>query len=285
MRNNAPGFAAAGTKRDTTLAPTLLFAMILALASPAPVSAGGVTGQATEWTQLLNNAELAQIVGLEGAILSKETESLLAQVQQLQTQIQSYEIMLRNIKSLPERHLKQALGSVIQLRDVARAAGSIAHSGIALDDFLRSDLISDPLFERRGLDRAHARESYTAWNNRWHDSMETGLRGAELTLEDVESEGHLIDRITDRFGSEAGQMQVLQGANQIAASMARQINDLRALTATQFETVTVAWGRVLSDMDGKEAAKRLHEQEIHETLESLQGVEGRSLNEIFGITQ
>ncbi len=266
--------------RSVALAALLLIGTL----APAPLHAGAAAGGATEWTQLLNNVELAQIAGTEGAILATESEALLAQVQQLATQIQSYQIMLRNIKSLPEQHLKQALGSVLRLRDVAQEAGAIAHSGSALDDFLRSDLMTDPLFERRGLDRAQSRESYTAWNNRWHRSMEAGLRGAGLTLEDVESEGEMIDRITERMGSETGQMQVLQGANQIAAAMARQINDLRALTATQSETVTVAWGRVLSDMDRKEAAQRRHAQEIHETLESLEGVEGRSLNEIFGIT-
>ena len=250
---------------------------------PPDAAAGGITGAATEWTQLLNNAELAKIVGLEGEILSKETQSLLAQLEQLETQINSYLIMLRNIKSLPQQHLKKALASIMKLHDIARNAGAIVHSGKSLDEFLRSGLVTDPLFEKRGLERAQVAESYTQWNNRWHRSMETGLRGAGLTLEDTASEGRLIDRITEKFGSEEGQMQVLQGANQIAASMARQINDLRALTAMQAETVTVAFGRVLSDMDRREASQRLHERQVHETLEQLQGARGRSLNDIFGI--
>ena len=223
----------------------LLCGLTLALA-PQPARAGTVTGAATEWTQLLNNVELAQIAATEGAILSTETESLVAQLDQLRTQLAAFEIMQRNIKSLPERHLREAMGAVLNLREIAGAAQSISRSGASLDDFLRSDLITDPLFERRGLDRAGSRESYTKWNNRWNASLENGLRGAGFTLEDVESEAQLLDRISTRFGSEAGQMQVLQGANQIAASMARQMNDLRALTATQSETVTVAWGRVLA---------------------------------------
>ena len=246
-------------------------------------SAGAVTGVASEWTQLMNNAELAQIVGLEGSILAVESEQLLTQARQLQTQMEVYQVMLRNIKSLPEQHLRSALGGVMRLRDVAQQAGAIAQSGADLDSFLRSDLITDPMFERRGLDQAQTGESYTAWNNRWHQSMETGLRGAGLTLEDVESEARVIDSITERFGSETGQMQVLQGANQLAGSMVRQLNDLRGLTATQSETVTVAWGRVLSDMDRTEAGQRLHEREVHETLEQLDSVQGRSLNEIFRI--
>ena len=208
----------------------------------------------------------------------------MAQLDQLRTQLAAFEIMQRNIKSLPEQHLRQAMGAVRNLREIAGAARSISRSGASLDDFLRSDLIIDPLFERRGLDRARSRESYTAWNNRWNASMENGLRGAGFTLADVEDEARLIDRISTRFGSEAGQMQVLQGANQIAASMARQMNDLRALTATQAETVTVAWSRVLADMDRREAEQRLYETQVKESLEQLDAQEqGRTLNEIFGI--
>ena len=241
-------------------------------------------GYATEWTQLLNNVELGQIAATEAAILSTEADSLVAQLEQLRTQLAAFEIMQRNIRSLPEQHLQQAMGAVRRLREIAGAAQSISRSGASLDDFLRSDLITDPLFERRGLDRAGSRESYTAWNNRWHASMEAGLRGAGVTLEDVESEAQLIDAITIRFGSEAGQMQVLQGANQIAASMARQMNDLRALTATQAVTTTVAWGRVLADMDRREAEQRRHESQIRESLQQLDAQQrGRTLNDIFGI--
>ena len=265
--------------------PTLPACALLA-ALNAPANAGGVSGMATEWTQLLNNVELAQIVATESAILATDTESLAAQLDQLRTELAAFEIMQRNIKSLPEQHLRQAMAGVVRLHRVAGQAGAIARSGAALDDFLRSDLITDPLYDRRGLERNLIGESYTAWNNRWHASMETGLRGAGMTLEDVESEAQLIDRISARLGTEAGQMQVLQGANQIAASMARQMNDLRALTATQSETVTVAWGRVLADMDRREAEQRRFEREVHETIESYENApRGRSMNEIFGIGQ
>ena len=261
-------------------------ALALCLAAPPPAAAGGggaLGGAAKEWTQLLNNAELGKIVGLESRILSKETKSLAAQLEQLATQIRSYEIMLRNIRSLPRQHLRKAMGSIMALRNIAARAGAIARSGSELDRFLRSDLITDPLFKRRGLDDAKASETYTEWNTRWHRSMATSLRGIGLTLDDTRTEAALIDRITTKFGTEAGQMQVLQGANQIAASMARQMNQLRSLTATQAETVNIAWGRRLHEMDRREAARRSHQRDVHETLERLQGTRGRSLNEIWGI--
>ena len=68
----------------------VVLAVALSLGQPQGAVAGGVTGAATEWTQLLNNAQLGKIAGLEGQILSKEAQSLVAQLEQLQTQIKSY---------------------------------------------------------------------------------------------------------------------------------------------------------------------------------------------------
>lgn len=259
-------------------------ALCLTLLAPAPGLAGpGNLGGAKEWTQLLNNAELATIAGLESRILSTETQSLLKQVEQLATQIRSYEIMLRNIKQLPEQHLRAAMGPVLRLREIASEAGALAQSGGSLDRFLRSGLITDPLYQRGGLERTRVAERYDDWQAQWQSSLESGLRAAGATVEDVGSEAELVDLITRRFGSETGQMQVLQGANQLAASMTRHLGGLRAITATQVEQTGIAWSRVLADLDRREAAERRHAREVQKELESLDGArgEGRSLQDIF----
>ncbi len=270
------------TRRHTGRPDAAALAALLLAA--APVHAGGVTGAATEWTQLLNNAELAAIATTEGAILSTETESLAAQLEQLSTQISAYEVMLRNIRSLPERHLRDAMDGVLGLQRIGRAAGAVAGSGAALDGFLRSGLVTDPLFDRDGLDRARVGERYDAWQGRWRAALETGLRGADATLADVETEARLVDLIGARFGTEDGQMQVLQGASQMAASMARQMNDLRALTAVQAEQNAIAWGRTLADLDRREAEERRMETEIDATVRRLDArPPGRSMRSLFGL--
>lgn len=262
---------------------TLALAAGLALA-PSATLAGGLTGAATEWTQLANNAQLAKILGIETRSLHTETQSLATETRQLQTQLQALEIMRRNVKVLPSHATGNVIEPVVRLNRIARQAGSLAGNGRSLDSFLRSDLITDPLYDRRGLDRADLAASYDGWNERWNASMETNLRQTGFTLADVESEARLIDGIQSRMGTEVGQMQVLQGANLVAASMARQLNDLRRITATQSEQTSIAWARRLEEMDRGEAAERAHDRDVEESQRRLRGYEdGRSLNELFRV--
>ena len=256
----------------------------LALALSCPAVAGGLTGAATEWTQLANNAQLGQIATLETRGLATETRSLAAQLDQLRTEIDAYEIMRRNVARLPRTHVRAATSSVLRLREIGARAGTLARSGAAADRFLRSDLVRDPLFERRGLDRAVSAERYDAWAMRWRSSLEAGLGQAGATLEDVESEARLLDDITRRMGTEEGQMQVLQGSGQLAASMARQLNDLRAISAVQAEQTAVAWSRSLAERDRREAEDRRVADDLDAAVGRLRGMDtGRSMDELFGI--
>ena len=276
-RGTRPDPRASGTLR------TLAAAASLALVAPA-VPAGGLTGGATEWTQLLNNAELGRILSIESQSLSTETQSLAAETRQLQTQLQALEIMRRNVRVLPDHAIGNVIAPVTRLNRIARQAGGLAIDGRNLDTFLRSDLIEDPRYDRRGLDRANLSASYDAWTTQWNGSMETNLRQSGFTLEDVETEARLIDRIQSRMGTEEGQMQVLQGGNLVAASMARQLNDLRRITATQSEQTSIAWGRQLDEMDRREAVERERQREIEASRERLRNApDGRSLNEIWRV--
>ncbi|MYG28013.1 MAG: hypothetical protein F4213_18665 [Boseongicola sp. SB0677_bin_26] len=276
-RRTRPESRVSGTVRALALAAGLALA-------PFAAPAGGLTGMATEWTQLLNNAELGRLLNVETRSLATATQSLSVETRQLQTELQALEIMRRNVLKLPASHVANVIEPVLRLRRIAGQAGSIAVDGRSIDAFLRSDLVTDRLYDRRGLDRARLTESYDDWSARWGASMETNLRQTGFTLEDVETEARLIDRIQSRMGTEEGQMQVLQGANQVAASMARQMNDLRRITATQAEQTSIAWGRQLDEMDRREAAERAHRQSVDESLERIRAYgDGKSLNEIFGV--
>lgn len=273
---------------QTGYAKTLLIATVCVTLIAAPPAAGGaVTGGSTEWTQLLNNVQLVNLVGVEGQNLAKNAQILTAELNQLRTQINTYQTILRNTAKLSDSFLRQAMEPLTKLQGISSEVQGLAKDGASLDRFLRSDLMQDPLFQREVLNEARLAERYDAWQQQWAGAVETALRNSDLTLDDVADEAALIDTISRRVGSEGGHMQALQVANELSGSLARQMNQLRSLTATQAQQTSVAWGRILADMDRREAAQRQHEVEIKETLDGFKAQEDqfRPIHEILGIGQ
>jgi P-type conjugative transfer protein TrbJ len=258
--------------------------VIISLFTSTIVNGGGpVTGGASEWTQLLNNVELGKLVGLETQALQTSGNILSAEIQQVKTQIETYQTVLRNLEKVSDNYLAEAMEPVEKLRGLMAETNAIVKSGKSIDEFLRSGLISDPLFKKEPLDEAKLSERYDEWVSSWESSVDVGLQKIGLTLEDVATEGDLLDKISARFGGEEGHMQVLQASNELSASLGRQMNDLRALTATQAQQSTVAWGRVLGEMDAKEASDRELEVEINQSLDSIDKSKSghRSIHEIL----
>lgn len=271
-------------KLGKTLCAVVMLGVTTAPCSLWAGSVGGFGG-ATEWTQLLNNAKLIELVGLEGQGLAQDAQILSANLDQLRTINATYQTMLYNAQSLPDSFKDQVLENVLQMRSVLEEAGAVARDGRSLDMFLRSDAITDPLYESGNLDDTRLTERYTDWLDSWNGSLESGLRQAGLTFESVQDDAALIDAIQGRLGSEQGQLQALQAANEIAATMTSQMVDLRSLTASQLQQNSIAWGRVLAEQDDREAARRSTEQELKQTIENLETERGtgRGVQEILGL--
>jgi P-type conjugative transfer protein TrbJ len=249
-----------------------------------PALAGGGVVDATELTQIANNLELIGIAELEGQNLAINTDILSQEIQQLATQINTYQAILQNLEQLPDTYLSEAMEPVQKLHQLMSEARTIAASGRQLDDFLRSDLITDPLFDGKVLSDARLSERYDEWLDIWDSSLEAGLKQVGLTFEDIETEAQLIDQISGRFSGIDGNLKALQVSNELSSSVARQLVDLRALTATQAQQNTAAWSRVLADLDRKESAQRETDVEIHESIEAYEETgEQRTVNEILGL--
>lgn len=261
-------------------------AVILGFMSAAPAhwaAAGGAAGVATEWTQLLNNAELAHLSSLEASHLSVASETLSTEVEQLRNLILAYRNMEQNTEKLPGSFHRKAAGSILDLRRMYLEAGSLAGSGRELDAFLRSGLIEDPRFEASAYEETDYQERYADWQDRWTSTLSSSLQQAGLTLDDVETEAALIDRMAERADQADGNLQALEVANELSGSLARQMLDLRALQAAQAERTAIAWARILDEKDVQRAMDRRH----LETLETDRArvSEGTGIHQLLGLDQ
>ncbi|MBX5186276.1 conjugal transfer protein TrbJ, partial [Rhizobium sp. NZLR5] len=85
-----------------TLHAVLCAVLMLSSALSLPAQAGGVTGQATEWTQLANNTELISLVGKSAEQVNNQITQISQLAEQIQNQLNIYKNMLQNTAQLPE---------------------------------------------------------------------------------------------------------------------------------------------------------------------------------------
>lgn len=244
--------ASGGTFRKAATATTVL---LLLQFMPDPVVAGPVA-PASEFTQLMNNAELITLVAKEAEGVALNSQQLLTQIEQLRTQFLSYQNLLQNTLGLTDTQWADVANSITELRGVMSDAGALAGQGQQLESFLASNLIGDPLFEQSGLSNQIFEDRYDAWQDRTDTALHSALRTARLTLEDVAKEADLLDVIQGQGKSASGQMQAIQVGNELTASVARQIGKLSTITAAQSEQTSLFQARWLAQMDAEEAGRR-----------------------------
>jgi P-type conjugative transfer protein TrbJ len=233
-----------------------LLAMLLASTSVGLHAAPTPFSEATEMTQLMNNAELIGIGKLEMEQVGLQVDQLKAQLDLVQGQLKAYENMIQNTLNLPETVWGDVTKTLGQLRSVYSQANTLAMKGAQIDEFLKQGLVDDPLFAQSGYSRDAYAERYDDWVERSQAALEGTLQSGRLTMEDVQSEAAMIERIQDQGRTVKGQVEAIQVGNELAASMARQMTQLRSITAAQNEATAVFQARMLADMDADEASKR-----------------------------
>ncbi|WP_419739480.1 P-type conjugative transfer protein TrbJ [Ruegeria sp.] len=286
-QHNAPKLKAPASRHVPLMRPpsprpvcATFLAALVALTPPTPATSGGAVGRATEFTQLLNNAELVSLVGLETKLLNTNARQLATQANLLRTQLQAYRNMQRNTANLPETIWGDVVTSLTELRSVMASAGALASDGAALDALMKGRLIADPLFEASALSRGAFESRYNDWVALSQSALNAALGTARMTVEDVDSEAELIARITRQGQTVQGQVEALQVGNELATSIARQMAQLRLLTAAQNEQTSLFQARWMAERDAAEAARRETVRRAEE--ERARRAPGRNIIGSFG---
>jgi hypothetical protein len=100
----------------------------------APSQAGTPFTGATEWTQIMNNAELVSLVGQSGEQIGNQITQISQLAEQIQNQIRIYQSMLQNTLTLPSHVWGQVEGDLNRLRSLVTQGQGIAFSMGNADD-------------------------------------------------------------------------------------------------------------------------------------------------------
>jgi len=236
--------------------------LVAALVMIVPANAGTVTGAATEWTQLANNAELVKLLESSGLQVDNQLTQINQLAEQIQNQMQIYRNMLQNTAALPSHIWGKVESDLEQLRDIVGQGQGIAFSMGNADDILKQRFKSYADLKSALPDAESFSASYQAWSDTNRDTIAGTLRAASLTAEQFDSEEATMASLRHLSETADGQMKALQVGHDIAAQQVAQMQKLRGLVSQQI-TMTGSW--LQSEQTGRDLAQARRQQFFNAT--------------------
>ncbi|ODT13750.1 MAG: P-type conjugative transfer protein TrbJ [Kaistia sp. SCN 65-12] len=235
---------------------------------PQHAFAGAVTGNATEWTQLLNNAELVNLTGQSAEQISNQVTQIGQLAEQIQNQLKIYENMLQNTLQLPDHVWGQAEADLRRLQQLVSDGQGIAFSMGNIDDVLAQRFKSYGEFKTGLANGESFSDSYQSWSDTNRDTIAASLRAAGLTSEQFSTEEGTMTQLRTASETAVGQMQALQVGHEIAAQQVEQAQKLRGLVAQQI-AMTATWYQ--SEQADKDLAQTRREEFFNSTPPATTG--------------
>lgn len=166
---------------------------------------------------------------------AKDIETALNTAQQLQTQIQQYENMVKQGMALPESLYQSITGDLQRVADVYTNTKTLGRNISDLDQRFREQFKDyDTWLKSAGeSDGGNISERQRKWSEQGFDNATTAMRAAGMNVGAFEQEDRALNRVVQQSQNATGRLQAIQAGNEIAAQNVQQLQKLRDLTATQ----------------------------------------------------
>lgn len=188
-------------------------AIFMMLSATAWAGGGGLTGGATEMTQIANNSEL-------GSILGQEVEQISNQVKQITNQIKQYTEMIKQGLALPTSMINDVVKQFSELNSAIQQTEGLYKSVGDMAGSLK-DMWKQPL-SSNALENIEKRSKQTT------ATLDAVAKKIDQTNAQIDADNKVIEKLHDRSANAQGQMQALQAGNEIAATTAQEVNKLRS---------------------------------------------------------
>lgn len=183
-------------------------ALVAAMSFSSAHAGGGMTGGATEFTQIMNNAELVSIYSSE--------------IQQVAQQLQMIQNLVQNTKQLPIQMWSSVESNLVSLVNAITSVSGVVN---ASEDALA---MTQQQFGDGGILSNHENR-LRSWNQGVNNQIGTALRNMGLNAGQFQTRQQALSQIQSASQSATGRMQVLQAGNQIAGLM---VNEMQSLHGT-----------------------------------------------------
>lgn len=200
------------------LVATTGFSIGASYAPPARAVAFVCVNCSTVWNQMMEYA--------------KAVETSINTAQQLQTQIQQYNNMLKQGMSLPDSMFNSFTSDLRRLQGVYEDSRSLAHSMSNLDQQFRDQFKGyEDYLSSIGQGSNNMPDRYEKWAASGFDNARTAMEAVGMNVSTFEAEDALLSSLVQRSSSAQGRMQAIQAGNEIAAQQVQQLQKLREMIA------------------------------------------------------
>lgn len=211
----------------------MVAAMIAVTMLSSPAKAGFLTGDATEWTQLANNAELIEILKSSGQQVSNQLKQITQLSEQIQNQLKIYQTMLQNTAQMPAHMWGEVESDLRTLTSIVRQGQGISFSMASAHDVLAQRFTSYRDLQATTPSGKDLSATYAAWSATNRDTIAGTLRATSMTADQLGSEEATMSALRTMSETADGQMKALQIGHEIAAQEVAQLQKLRGLVAQQ----------------------------------------------------
>lgn len=232
-----------------------LAAIATVLALAAPVKAGFLTGDATEWTQLANNAELVEILKSSGQQVNNQLTQITQMAEQIQNQLKIYQNMLQNTAQLPDHMWGEVENDLKMLREIVARGQGISFSMANADTMLKQRFRSYGDLQASTPNGRDLSTTYASWSSTNRDTIANTLKAASLAADQFDSEESTMRALKSMSETSNGQVKALQVGHEIAAQQVAQMQKLRGLVAQQM-TLMGTW------LQGEQTTKDLNQARL-----------------------
>lgn len=190
----------------------------------------------------------------------RAVQSNVNEAKQIQAQLQQYENMLRNTKSLDARDLGVAIDVLSRLDRVLGDGKSLA---VTASDYEKAFKARFPGYQAA----TNYSESYREWSDTSRDSVLGALRAANMQARGALTEEQALASLRSAVATADGQKAAVDAGNQIALAQITQLQQLRELMVAQMQ----ASGTYMASQQQAEASKEASVREATKYRDPREG--------------
>lgn len=190
-------------------------------------------GGSTEFTQILNNIQLIGQVSRQAATASAAATSAIEGAKSAVNTFRSWELMIDNIRSLPDSMLSEIVREFQIIWNAARLGEEITMQQMASDTEVRDRYWDSATYRASGLDNSQIAQRLSDNRTSTADSITSAMRSTGLSIEELNP---FLDKFRDHlrdFVGNENHTELFQGMILTGQATVEGLGNLQRLVAEQ----------------------------------------------------